>query len=286
MNSPGATWPNAAPMNAPFGGVSKFLLFSRNIFLFRWAFNKIQCGNNHHHKHHQPILLPLLLAHRYVITTLFFSLSVSCYLPSSNFTAHTYLSSIFFLSLSFSVLQRRRRIRPSIFFSSLSLADVDSNLFALATFSLVIFRFTIVVSDSLAMLNILVDEKEYINGISTSWSSMLLSLFTLSLLYTCALQHISTEKKRQTGNNQIQNTSRTNVLCARSLVAIMSLSDVCVCGRTYTTLLLFFPVPLSLFCTDESQSFDFMYVVGVAAALSRKKMLLYELFCGFIFDVF
>jgi hypothetical protein len=199
---------------------------------------------------------------------------------------HIFVEHFFSLSLFLRTSETQAYSTLYFFFFSLSLADVDSNLFALATFSLVIFRFTIVVSDSLAMLNILVDEKEYINGISTSWSSMLLSLFTLSLLYTCALQHISTEKKRQTGNNQIQNTSRTNVLCARSLVAIMSLSDVCVCGRTYTTLLLFFPVPLSLFCTDESQSFDFMYVVGVAAALSRKKMLLYELFCGFIFDVF
>jgi hypothetical protein len=96
-------------------------------------------------------------------------------------------------------------------------------------------------------------------------------------------------KKRQAGNNQTQNTSRTNVFVrtdALSLVVVMSLSAVCMCGRTYMTLPLFSPVPLFFFCIDESQSFHFIYAVVAAAVLSRKNMLLYELFHEFIFDVF
>jgi len=85
-----------------------------------------------------------------------------------------------------------------------------------------------------------------------SWSSILLSLFALSLLCTCALQatrcaHIHRKRDKQPTIKYKTQVALT--FCAHRHTEFscsnVSLCYVCVCGRTYTTLPLLFPVPLS-----------------------------------------
>jgi len=107
------------------------------------------------------------------------------------------------------------------------------------------------------------------------------------VLYKQQNIHISTEKEASRQQPNIKHKSHYRFVRKdkRSLVGVMSLSAVC--AGAHTRLSLFFSLyPSPFFCIDESQSFDFVYVARVAAAVLSKKMLLYKLFCGFIIDVF